>query len=160
MPTNLYGIGDNFHPENSHVVPGLLRRFHEAKEANAKEVVIWGTGKPKREFLFVDDLAEACLFVININKDIYGENTKAMQSHINIGTGKEITIEQLAKKIKNVVGFEGDLIFDNSKPDGTPQKLMNVDLLRGLGWSYSTELSIGLEKTYQWFLANSKKFRE
>lgn len=151
MPTNLYGPGDNYHPENSHVVPALLMRFHEAKENNQDEVVIWGTGTPKREFLYVDDMAEASLFVQNLGKEIFAAHTQPMLSHINIGTGTDMTIKELAGTIKDVVGFTGKLVFDSTKPDGAPRKLMGVDLLSRIGWSASTSLADGLQIAYQKF---------
>ncbi len=143
MPTNLYGPNDNYHPENSHVLPALIRRFHEAKINNAETVTIWGTGKPYREFLYVDDLAEACVFLMN---NYSGSET------VNIGTGKEVTIKELALLIKEVVGFKGELVFDETKPDGTPRKLLDVSKLTGLGWHYTTELKDGIAKTYDDFL--------
>jgi len=148
MPSNLYGPGDNYHPENSHVVPALIRRFHEAKENNLDEVVIWGTGTPKREFLYVDDMAEASLFVHNLDRKILLKNTNAMLSHINLGIGTDVTIKQLAETVKDIVGFTGKLVFDRTKPDGTPRKLMDVTLLSNLGWSASISLKSGLEKSY------------
>ena len=154
MPTNLYGPGDNYHPENSHVVPALIRRFNEAKENNLGEVVVWGSGKPMREFLHVDDMAEASLFVHDLEQVIYSENTKAMLSHINVGTGVDVTIKKLAQTIKSVVGFEGDIVFDDTKPDGTPRKLLNVQLLSRLGWSARIDLGAGLVTAYQDFLEN------
>lgn len=153
MPTNLYGINDNFHPENSHVIPGLMRRFHEAKMNNDSQVEVWGTGNAMREFLYVDDMAEASLFVLELDEEIYKNNTKPMLSHINVGSGKDITIRELAEIMKDVVGFEGKLFFDNAKPDGAPRKLIDVSLLSNLGWNYSTNLKEGLIKTYEWFLA-------
>lgn len=143
MPTNLYGPNDNYHPENSHVLPALIRRFHEAKINNAETVTIWGTGKPYREFLYVDDLAEACVFLMN---NYSGSET------VNIGTGKEVTIKELALLVKEVVGFKGELVFDETKPDGTPRKLLDVSKLTGLGWHYTTELKDGIAKTYDDFL--------
>jgi len=159
MPTNLYGVGDNYHPENSHVVPALLRRFQEAKERNAKEVVVWGTGTPKREFLYVDDMAEASLFVHNLDKAVLETHTRPMLSHINIGSGKEITIKELAETIKEVVGFNGKLTFDRSKPDGAQRKLMDVSLLISLGWESKISLRKGLENSFHDFklLSDSKK---
>lgn len=152
MPTNLYGINDNFHPENSHVIPGLMRRFHEAKINNDSQVEVWGTGNAMREFLYVDDMAEASLFVLELDEKIYKNNTKPMLSHINVGSGKDITIKELAEIIKEVVGFEGELFFDTTKPDGAPRKLIDVSLLSNLGWNYSTNLKEGLIKTYEWFI--------
>jgi GDP-L-fucose synthase len=142
MPTNLYGPGDNFHPDNSHVPAALLRRFHEAKVAGAPSVVVWGTGKPRREFMHVDDLADACVFVM---KRYSGE------SPINIGTGKEITIREFAEKVRQVVGYRGEIVFDARRPDGTPRKVMDVSVLRELGWSASIPLNTGLERYYEWF---------
>ena len=152
MPTNLYGPGDNYHPENSHVVPALIRRFHEAKSKNLKEIIIWGTGTPKREFLFVDDLAEAGLFVHNLDLKTYQKVTSPMLSHINIGTGIDVTIKQLAENIKKVVNYKGALKFDHTKPDGTPRKLLNVDLLKSIGWEAKKELIEGLKISYKDFL--------
>ena len=148
MPTNLYGPGDNYHPENSHVVPALIRRFHEAKESKLEEVVVWGSGTPRREFLYVDDMAKASLFVHNLEEVTYKKNTQPMLSHINIGTGVDVTIKQLAQNVKDVVGFTGKLVFDNNKPDGTMRKLMDVSLLTTLGWRSSVSLQSGLEKSY------------
>jgi GDP-L-fucose synthase len=152
MPTNLYGINDNFHPENSHVIPALIRRFHEAKLNNDTEVVVWGSGTPMREFLYADDMAEASLFVLKLDKETYQTNTKPMLSHINVGTGKDITIREMAETIKRVVGFEGELKFDNSKPDGSKRKLIDVSRLTAMGWTYNVELEEGLKKTYDWYL--------
>lgn len=146
MPTNLYGINDNFDLESSHVLPALLRKFHDAKLANAKEVVMWGTGSPMREFLFVDDLADACVFLMNN----YSED-----EIVNIGTGEDITIKDLALMIKEIVGFEGKIINDTTKPDGTPRKLLDVSKLHDLGWKHKTPLKEGIEKTYRWFLENN-----
>lgn len=151
MPTNLYGVNDNFHPENSHVIPGLMRRFHEAKLNNEAEVVVWGTGTPMREFLYVDDMAEASLFVLELDEEIYKANTKPMLSHINVGTGKDVTIREMAETMKRVVGFKGELKFDGSKPDGSNRKLIDVSRLTAMGWTYSTELEDGLKKTYDWY---------
>lgn len=159
MPTNLYGPGDNYHPENSHVVPALLRRFHEAKKNNLREVIVWGTGTPMREFLFVDDMAEASLFVHNLDRSIYKENTQAMQSHINVGTGIDVTIAELAEAIKDVVGFAGRIVFDHTKPDGTKRKLMDVGRLKALGYVPTTSLKAGLEITYNDFLKNESDLR-
>lgn len=159
MPTNLYGINDNFHPENSHVVPALLRRFHEAKMQNLPSVTVWGSGSPMREFLYVDDMASACLHVMNLPKEVYGEHVLPMSSHINVGTGKDCTIRELANTIARAVGYQGDILWDTSKPDGTPRKLLDVGLLKRLGWQYSVELDEGIERTYQWFLQNQEKFR-
>ena len=159
MPTNLYGINDNFHPENSHVVPALLRRFHEAKMQDLPSVTVWGSGSPMREFLYVDDMAGACLHVMNLPKEVYGEHVLPMSSHINVGTGKDCTIRELANTIARAVGYRGDILWDTSKPDGTPRKLLDVSLLKRLGWQYSVELDEGIERTYQWFLQNQEKFR-
>ena len=154
MPTNLYGPGDNYHPENSHVVPALIRRFHEAKEKNFSEVVVWGSGTPKREFLYVDDMAEASIFVHTLHKDIFAEQTRPMLSHVNVGTGEDVTIRDLAETVKEVVGFTGNLVFDTSKPDGPPRKLMVVEVLSNLGWTASVGLRDGLRHSYQDFLNN------
>ena len=151
MPTNLYGVNDNFHLENSHVIPGLMRRFHEAKLNNDAEVVVWGTGTPMREFLFVDDMAEASLFVLELDEEIYQANTKPMLSHINVGTGRDVTICEMAETMKRVVGFKGELKFDSSKPDGSKKKLIDVSRLTAMGWTYSVELEEGLKKTYDWY---------
>ncbi|MFC4991789.1 GDP-L-fucose synthase [Rubritalea tangerina] len=160
MPTNLYGENDNFHPENSHVIPAMMRRFHESKLRGDREVVVWGTGKPMREFLYVDDMAAACLHVMQLDKEIYEQHTQPMLSHINVGTGVDCTIRELAETMKKVVGFEGALRFDTTKPDGTPRKLMDVSRLRDLGWQYSLNLEEGLEKTYAWFLTNEECLRK
>jgi GDP-L-fucose synthase len=154
MPTNLYGINDNFHPKNSHVIPALMRRFHEAKMNNDTEVVVWGTGNAMREFLYVDDMAAASLFVLELDEQTYQANTKPMLSHINIGTGVDITIREMAETMKQVVGFEGELTFDITKPDGAPRKLIDVSRLADIGWEYTTELKEGLKKTYKWYLHN------
>ena len=159
MPTNLFGPGDNYHPENSHVVPALIRRFHEAKQKNLSEVIVWGSGKPMREFLYVDDMAEACLFVKNLDQKIYEKNTNPMLSHINVGTGVEVTIKELAQTIKTVVGYIGNLVFDETKPDGTMRKLMNVSRLKSLGYEATTSLRSGLELTYADFIRNSSYLR-
>jgi GDP-L-fucose synthase len=152
MPTNLYGINDNFHPENSHVIPALMQRFHQAKLNNDKEVVVWGTGKAMREFLYVDDMAQASLFVLELDEKIYKANTQSMLSHINVGTGKDITIKEMAKTMKEVVSYTGKLTFDTTKPDGPPRKLINVIRLSDMGWKYSVDLQEGLKKTYRWYL--------
>ncbi|WP_133013297.1 GDP-L-fucose synthase [Marinomonas flavescens] len=159
MPTNLYGPGDNFHPENSHVIPALIRRFHEAKVNGDKKVVAWGSGKPMREFLYVDDMAEASIHVMNLDKQIYDENTEPMLSHINVGSGVDCTIRELVETVAKVVGFDGEIKFDASKPDGAPRKLMNVSRLERLGWCSNVELKQGLTKNYQWFLENQMGFR-
>lgn len=152
MPTNLYGINDNFHPENSHVIPALMRRFHEARISNASEVVVWGTGNAMREFLYVDDMAAASLFILELDKETYQANTKPMLSHVNVGTGVDVTILEMAETMKKVVGFEGKLTFDSTKPDGAPRKLINVLKINSMGWKYRTELEAGLQLTYSWFL--------
>ena len=159
MPTNLYGPRDNFHPENSHVIPALLRRFHEAKVNGDTSVGLWGSGKPMREFLHVDDMAAASIYVMGLDKALYDENTEPMLSHINVGTGVDCTICELAETIAHVVGFQGELVFDTSKPDGPPRKLMNVSRLRAMGWCSSISLDEGLHDTYQWFLDNQGSFR-
>jgi GDP-L-fucose synthase len=159
MPTNLYGPHDNFHPENSHVIPALLRRFHEATLNGDKEVVAWGSGKPMREFLYVDDMAAASIYVMNLAQDVYQKNTDPMLSHINVGTGVDCTIRELVETVAKVTGFKGDIIFDSAKPDGAPRKLMNVDRLANLGWKYSVELEEGLQQSYQWFIDNQDSFR-
>ena len=143
MPTNLYGINDNFDLETSHVLPALIRKFHEAKINDDKEVVMWGTGKPKREFLYVDDLADACVHLMN---------NYSNEIHINVGTGEDIEIGELAEIIKEVVGFKGEIVIDLSKPDGTPRKLLDVSLLESTGWKYSTDLKEGIEKVYNWYI--------
>jgi GDP-L-fucose synthase len=159
MPTNLYGVNDNFHPQNSHVIPALIRRFHEAKLNGDKEVVAWGSGKPMREFLYVDDMAAASIYVMNLDKATYDENTEPMLSHINVGTGVDCTIRELVETVAKVVGFEGKVIFDLTKPDGAPRKLMNVKRLELLGWRHSVELEDGLSLAYQWFINNLKGMR-
>ena len=157
MPTNLYGINDNFHPKNSHVIPALMQRFHQAKINKDATVKVWGTGKAMREFLYVDDMADASLFVLELDKKIYQANTKSMQSHINIGAGKDITIRQMAEIMKEVVGFNGDLFFDETKPDGAPRKLIDVSRLSNMGWNYTINLREGLERTYKWYLSSVYK---
>lgn len=159
MPTNLYGENDNFHPENSHVIPAMMRRFHEATQSNANEVVVWGTGTPMREFLHVDDMAAACLHVIQLETDLYEANTQPMLSHINVGTGLDCTIKELAETMAKVVEFKGKIVFDSSKPDGTPRKLMDVSRLKALGWQALTPLEEGLRLTYNWFLKNENTLR-
>lgn len=154
MPSNLYGPGDNYHHENSHVVPALIRRFHEAKISGAKNVKVWGTGKPRREFLYVDDMAEACLFVHGLDQKIFENNTHKMRSHINIGFGTDLTIEELAGVIKEVVGYDGSICFDTEQLDGTPSKLLNNDILNKLGWKPKTSLFDGLTKSYEDYLKN------
>lgn len=159
MPTNLYGPNDNFHPDNSHVIPALLRRFHEAKLNNAPEVVAWGSGSPMREFLHVDDMAAASIFVMELDKSAYVVNTEPMLSHINVGSGIDCSIKQLTETVAKVVGYGGNILWDTNKPDGAPRKLMNVDRLKALGWEYTIALEVGLENTYRWFLANQDNFR-
>ena len=160
MPTNLYGINDNFHPENSHVIPGMMRRFHEAKVAGAEELVVWGSGRAMREFLYVDDMAEACLHVMNLARETYAGCTEPMLSHINVGTGIDCSIRELAETMAEVVGFQGKIVFDAGKPDGTPRKLLDVSLLRQLGWEASTPLRDGLEQTYRWFVSHLDQARQ
>jgi GDP-L-fucose synthase len=157
MPTNLYGPGDNYHPENSHVIPALIRRFHEAKINHTKNVVIWGTGTPRREFLYVDDMAQASVHVMELDRATYSAHTAPMLSHINVGTGTDVTIRQLAEAIQMTVGFAGELVFDSNKPDGTPRKLLNVSKLNDMGWSARTDLMSGLKKAYEDFLLQEKK---
>jgi len=160
MPTNLYGMNDNFHPENSHVIPALMRRFHKAKEQNADSVVVWGSGKPMREFLHVDDMAAASVFVMNLDQQVYQANTEEMLAHINVGTGIDCTIRELAETMASVVGFKGAVEFDSSKPDGAPRKLMSVERLKSMGWQAGITLADGLSDTYQWFLDHQSDFRE
>ena len=157
MPTNLYGPGDNYHAENSHVIPALIRRFHEAREASAEKVVVWGTGKPLREFLYVDDMARDCLHVLGLDRAVYEANTRPMLSHINVGSGEDISIAEVARLIAKIVGFRGRIEFDASKPDGAPRKLMDVTRLAGLGWKASVPLERGLELTYRDFLAGARR---
>ena len=154
MPTNLYGPNDNFHLENSHVIPALMRRFHDAKINNNSEVTVWGSGNAMREFLYVDDMAAASLFVLELDEITYQANTKPMLSHINIGTGKDITICELAETMKEVVGFKGKLTFDATKPEGAPRKLIDVTCLSRMGWRYGVDLKDGLSRTYKWYLEN------
>lgn len=152
MPTNLYGPGDNFHSENSHVLPALLSRFHEAAHTGKEQVTVWGSGTPRREFLYVDEMAEASLFVMELPKAIYDANTQPMLSHINVGTGEDISISELAQLIARVVGFNGRIVFDASKPDGTPRKLMDVSRLSAMGWKAHVTLEEGIRATYRWYL--------
>ena len=159
MPTNLYGPGDNFHPDNSHVMPALIRRFHEAARDGLAEVVIWGSGAPRREFLHVDDMAAASLFVLNLPKATYNENTDPMLSHINVGTGVDVSIFELAQLIARVTGFTGKISTDPTKPDGTMRKLMDVGRLAQMGWSAGIQLEQGLSDTYEWYLANIETVR-
>lgn len=159
MPTNLYGSHDNYHPENSHVIPALLRRFHEAVAADAKEIVIWGSGKPMREFLYVDDMAAASVHVMELADETYTMHTQPMLSHINVGTGVDCTIRALAETIAEVTGFKGTLVFDTSKPDGTPRKLLDTSRLIALGWQPEIDLKQGLQMAYEWFVENQDAFR-
>lgn len=159
MPTNLYGPGDSFHPENSHVLPALIRRFHEAARAGYAEVQIWGSGNPRREFLHVDDMAEASLFVLDLDRETYAANTQPMQSHINVGTGTDVSIMELAQMVAKVTGFQGLISNDPTMPDGSPRKLMAVDRLANMGWRASIGLKDGLQKTYDWFLENQEHLR-
>jgi GDP-L-fucose synthase len=154
MPTNLYGPGDNYHPENSHVIPALMRRFHEARFSDAPEVTIWGSGKPMREFLYVDDMAAASVFVMNLDHAVYAASTEPMHSHLNVGTGADVTIAELARLVGEVVGYRGRIRFDPGKPDGTPRKLLDVSRLASLGWQAGTPLLEGLRRTYGAFLAS------
>jgi GDP-L-fucose synthase len=159
MPTNLYGIGDNYHLENSHVIPALIRRFHNAKISNAHEVVIWGSGSPMREFLYVDDMAAASVHVMNIDKIIYEQKIEPMLSHINVGCGSDVTIKDLAKTISEVVGYQGRITFDITKPDGVARKLMDSGRLNSLGWKAQVDLKEGLTMAYQDYMANIKTLR-
>jgi GDP-L-fucose synthase len=159
MPTNLYGPGDNYHSENSHVIPALIRRFHEAKVLNKPNVIIWGTGRPRREFLFVDDMASASIHVMNLNKDLYDKYTLPMQSHINVGYVEDLTISDLAHAVSDTIGYSGEIKFDTSKPDGMPRKLMDSNKLNSLGWKPQTDLKSGLKKTYADFLAHADNLR-
>ena len=152
MPTNLYGPGDNYHPENSHVIPALISRFHEAKKSNAPEVVAWGTGAPMREFLYVDDMAQASVFVMNLDPKSYSANTEPMRSHINVGSGVDCTIKELTLAVAATIGYEGEIVWDTSKPDGAPRKLMDVSKLKSLGWKPVTSLKNGLQAAYSAFL--------
>jgi GDP-L-fucose synthase len=154
MPTNLYGTGDNYHPENSHVIPALLRRFHEAKACQAPQVTIWGTGTPRREFLYVDDMASASVHVMNLPKATFEAHTSPMQSHINVGYGSDISIAELARTVGQVVGYQGQIDFDTTKPDGAPRKLMDSSRLKALGWQATVNLQDGLALAYQDFLKN------
>ena len=160
MPTNLYGPHDNFHPENSHVIPALLRRFHEAKLNDSPEVMAWGTGSPMREFLHVDDMAAASVHVMNLASETYQQHTQPMLSHINVGTGVDCTIKELTETVAKVVGFAGEIVWDTSKPDGTPRKLMDVSRLKALGWQASIGLEDGLLDAYQWFLQHQNDYRK
>lgn len=160
MPTNLYGPNDNFHPDNSHVIPALLRRFHDAVQSNSAQVVIWGSGTPRREFLHVDDMAAASVHVMELDNAVYATNTEPMLSHINVGTGEDCSIRELAEIIAKVTGFKGELQFDSSKPDGSPRKLLDVSRLKALGWEAEIfSLEEGLRDTYRWFLTHQDNFR-
>lgn len=159
MPTNLYGPGDNFHPSNSHVMPAMMRRFHEAVLQGRDEVVVWGTGNPRREFLHVDDMAEASMFVMDLDRATYEANTQPMLSHINVGTGEDVSIRELAELLAEVTGFRGRLVFDTTKPDGTPRKLMDISRLAAMGWRATTGLREGVEGTYRWFQQNEGALR-
>lgn len=159
MPTNLYGPNDNFHPENSHVIPALLRRFHEAAQRGDSEVVAWGSGKPMREFLHVDDMAAASVHVMELDSETYQANTQSMLSHINVGTGEDCTIRELVETVAKVTGFNGNIVWDTTKPDGTPRKLMDVSRLHALGWKHTYNLESGLMNAYEWFLDNQDNFR-
>ncbi|PRO69904.1 GDP-L-fucose synthase [Alteromonas gracilis] len=159
MPTNLYGPNDNFHPENSHVIPALLRRFYEAAQRGDSEVVAWGSGTPMREFLHVDDMAAASVHVMELDNETYQANTQPMLSHINVGTGEDCTIRELVETVAKVTGFDGEIKWDTSKPDGTPRKLMDVSRLRALGWKHTYNLESGLKHAFDWFLANQDNFR-
>lgn len=160
MPTNLYGFNDNFHPENSHVIPALMRRFHEAKLAGETQVTVWGSGTPRREFLHVDDMAAACIHVMEMDDALYQQLVPPMLSHINVGTGTDCTIAQLAELMAEVVGFQGKIVFDTSKPDGTPRKLLDISRLKSLGWEPRISLPEGLKLTYEWFVQHQGDFRE
>jgi GDP-L-fucose synthase len=159
MPTNLYGPGDNYHPENSHVIPALIRRFHEAVQTGATEVTLWGSGTPRREFLHVDDMAAASVHVMELPASTYQQHTQPMLSHLNVGTGTDCTIRELAEKIARVTGFTGKLVWDTTKPDGAPRKLMDVSRLAALGWRAGIGLEEGLRDAYGWFLQNQGAFR-
>jgi GDP-L-fucose synthase len=159
MPTNLFGPYDNFHPENSHVVPALIRRFHEAVESGANEIVIWGSGKPMREFMHVDDMASACVHLMNLPQEVLAEQAEPTRSHINVGTGKDCTIRELAETLSQVTGYKGKLVFDITKPDGTPRKLLDISRLNALGWEPSISLLDGLQSAYAWFFENQGQFR-
>ena len=160
MPTNLYGENDNFHPENSHVIPALIRRFHDAKLNNDPTVTAWGSGKPMREFLHVDDMAEASVFVMNLEQEVYEKETQPMLSHVNVGSGVDCTIRELVETVAKVIGYQGQIVFDITKSDGTARKLMDVSRLERLGWKAKTSLEDGLNMTYQWFLGNQNNYRK
>jgi GDP-L-fucose synthase len=160
MPTNLYGENDNFHLENSHVIPALIRKFHDAKVSNSPTVNVWGTGKAMREFLHVEDMAAACLHVMTLNKAQYQSCTESMLSHLNVGTGEDVTVRELAETIQDVVGYPGQISWDITKPDGTPRKLMDISKLKSLGWRPRIDLKAGLARTYQWFVEHQGQFKE
>ncbi len=159
MPTNLYGPNDNFHPQNAHVLPALMRRLHEAKAEGRPNVTVWGTGRAMREFLHVDDMARACVFVMEMDEATHAANTQPSLSHINVGTGEDCTIRELAEALAHVIGYEGRLDFDATKPDGTPRKLMDVSRLKAMGWRPEISLEDGLRQTYRWFLDNHRSLR-
>jgi len=159
MPTNLFGIGDNYHPENSHVIPGLIQRFYRAKISKDPFVSVWGTGSVSREFLYVDDMADASIFVMNLDHKIYKEHTDPMVGHVNVGFGSDVTIKDLAKLVSNVVGYDGEIVFDTSKPDGTPKKLLDSSKIKLMGWNPSISLEDGLKLTYQDYENNNKSLR-
>lgn len=159
MPTNLYGMGDNFHESNSHVIPALIRRFHDCVEQDSPSITIWGSGSPKREFLYVDDMASASIHIMNLSSDIYQNACPATQSHVNVGTGTDCSIRDLAIMIARVAGYEGSIEFDTSKPDGAPRKLLDVDLIHSLGWKHQVSLEQGLEATWSWFRQNVSQTR-
>nr|WP_256557976.1 GDP-L-fucose synthase [Marinobacterium sedimentorum] len=160
MPTNLYGPGDNFHAENAHVIPALLRRFYDAVQSQADQIDIWGSGRPLREFLHVDDLAHACVHLMELEQPVFASQTTPMQSHINIGSGQEVSIRELAQSIARIAGFNGRLVFDTSRPDGTPRKLLDISRVQALGWQPSIELETGLKALYRWFEAEQGRVRE
>jgi GDP-L-fucose synthase len=160
MPTNLYGQNDNFHLENSHVIPAMIRKFHEAKLSNSPTVSLWGSGKAMREFLHVDDMAAACLHVMGLTKERYQACTAPMLSHLNVGTGEDVSIRELAETIQSVIGYQGEIIWDSSKPDGTPRKLMDISKLKTLGWQPHIALQAGLESTYRWFVDHQREFKD
>ncbi len=159
MPTNVYGIGDNFHLKNSHVAAAMLHKFHLAKKQNQSQIVLWGTGSPCREFIYVDDLADAALFIMNLPKEKLAQRTYEMRSHINVGSGTDISIKELANLVKEIVGFSGEIVWDDKMPDGTPRKLLDVSLLADLGWRSKTDIKQGMEATYKWFIANELNLR-
>ncbi len=159
MPTNLYGQNDNFHLENSHVIPAMIRKFHDAKTTPSATVTLWGTGRAMREFLHVDDMAAACLHVINLSKEVYQSSTEPMLSHLNVGTGEDVTIRELAETIQKVVGFKGEIVWDSDKPDGSPRKLMDASKLKSLNWKPQIGLVDGLTNTYHWFLDHQSEFK-